>query len=162
MCLVVSSAIFAGTRWIGALVFAGIAAFMTAGLAAWHLYGLILLAIVRRRWTSRGVRCLLVCSDSALWRDHIHTRWLSRMGDVAIVLNWSERASWRSDLRVRVFRRFCGERRNFNPAVVVFRGLKEPYVFRFFYAFQEVKANRRQYLETLEAQMFEALGDKAA
>jgi hypothetical protein len=33
-----------------------------------------------------------------------------------------------------------------------------PYVFRFFYAFQEVKANRRQYLETLEAQMFEALG----
>ena len=36
--------------------------------------------------------------------------------------------------------------------------LREPYVFRFFYAFQEVKANRRQYLETLEAQMFEALG----
>jgi hypothetical protein len=157
------SAIFAGTRWIAALLFAGVAASIIAGQAAWYLYGLSLLAIVRRRWTSRGVRCLLVCSDSPLWRDHIQTRWLPRMGDVAIVLNWSERSSWRSDLRVRVFRRFCGERRNFNPAVVVFRGLREPYVFRFFYAFQEVKANRRQYLETLEAQMFEALGlDKAA
>jgi hypothetical protein len=163
VCLAFCSAIFAGTRWIGALLFAGVAAFMIAGLAAWYLYGLILLAIVWRRWTPRGVRCLLVCSDSPLWRDHIQTHWLSRIGDAAIVLNWSERASWHSDLRVRVFRRFCGERRNFNPAVVVFRGLREPYVFRFFYAFQEVKANRRQYLETLEAQMFEALGlDQAA
>ena len=161
--LVACSAIFAGTRWIGSLVFAGLAAFMMAGLAAWYLYGVILLAIVRRRWTPRGVRCLLVHSDSPAWRDHIQTRWLSRIGDVAIVLNWSERASWRSDLRVRVFRRFCGERHNFNPAVVVFRGLREPHVFRFFYAFQEVKANRRQYLEALEAQMFEALGlDNAA
>ena len=141
----------------------GVAALVMAGLAVSYLYGLILLAIVRRRWTRRGVRCLLVYSDSPAWRDHIQTSWLSRMGDVAIVLNWSERASWRSDLRVRVFRRFCAERRNFNPAVVVFRGLREPYVFRFFYAFQEVKANRRQYLEALEAQMFEALGlDKAA
>jgi hypothetical protein len=163
VCVVACSAIFAGTRWAGALLFAGVAAFMMAGLAAWYLYGLILLAIVWRRWTPRGVRCLLVYSDSPVWRDHIKTGWLSRIGDVALVLNWGERASWRSDLRVRVFRRFCGEWRNFNPAVVVFRGLREPYVFRFFYAFQEVKANRRQYLETLEAQMFEALGlDTAA
>jgi hypothetical protein len=36
-------------------------------------------------------------------------------------------------------------------------------VFRFFYAFQQVKAGRRQYLESLENQMFEALGlDRSA
>jgi hypothetical protein len=144
-------------------MFAALAALIPAGIAVRYLYGLILLTIVWRRWTRRGVRCLVVYSDSSPWRDHIKTGWLPRIGDAAIVLNWSERRSWHSDLAVRVFRRFCGEWHNFNPAVVVFRGLREPYVFRFFYAFQEVKANRRQYLETLEAQMLAALGlDTAA
>ena len=37
------------------------------------------------------------------------------------------------------------------------------FVFRFFYAFQQAKAGRPEYLESLEAQMFEALGlDKQA
>jgi hypothetical protein len=134
-----------------------------AAIVARYLYGVVLLVIVRLRWTRRGVRCLVVYSESPAWHDHIRTGWLSRIGDVATVLNWSERASWRSDLSVRLFRQFCGEWRNFNPVVVVFRGLRQPYIFRFFYAFQQVKAGRRHYLETLEAQMFEALGsDKAA
>ncbi len=163
VCLVAGSAIFARTMWGGAFLFAQLAALILAGIAAWYLYGLILLAIVWRRWGRRGVRCLVVYSDSTAWRDHIKTAWLPRIGDAALVLNWSERPSSRSDLAVRVFRRFCGARRNFNPAVVVFRGLRQPYVFRFFYAFQEVKANRGQYLQALEAQMFAALGlDKAA
>lgn len=161
--LAVCVGVFAATRSVVAVVFGVPGALVLAGLAAWHLYGLTLLGIVRQRWTRRGVRCLLVYSNSPAWRDHIRTAWLPRMGDTAVVLNWSDRASWRSTLEARLFRRFCGERRNFNPAVVVFRGLREPYVFRFFYAFQEVKAGRAQYLATLEAEMFEALGlDKAA
>jgi hypothetical protein len=158
VCLLVGSGIFARTTWVGAFMFAELAALILVGIAAWYLYGVILLAIVWRRWTRRGVRCLVVYSDSSRSRDHIKTGWLPSIGDAGVALNLSERSSSRSDLAVRVFRRFCGQWRNFNPAVVVFRGLKEPYVFRFFYAFQEVKANRREYLEALEAQMFEALG----
>jgi len=138
-------------------------ALVPVAMVGGYLYGLLLLAIVQKRWASRGVRCLLIYSDSPLWRDHIRTGWLPRFEGLAVTLNWSERASWRSDLGVRVFRWFCGQRSNFNPAVVVFRGLSRPYVFRFFYAFQETKAGRNQYLSTLESQMFEAIGiDKAA
>jgi hypothetical protein len=161
--LAVCAAIFEGTRWAGTFLFALPAALLLAGKAAWYLYGLALLAIVRRRWAPRGVRCLVVYSNSPAWQDHVHLRWLPRIGAVATVLNLSEQPSSESTLAVRLFRRFCGARRNFNPAVVVFRGLREPYVFRFFYAFQEVKADRHHYLQTLEAQMFNALGvDDAA
>jgi hypothetical protein len=59
---------------------------------------------------------------------------------------------------VRLFREFCPGPRNFNPAVLVFRDLQPPLVFRFFYAFQEAKHGQSQYLEALEAQMFVALG----
>ena len=113
---------------------------------------------VRRQWAPRGVRALLVHSNSESWQDHIAERWIPRIGDHAAIFNWSERATDRGSLEARVFRRFCGETRNFNPAVVVFRGLKRPRVFRFYYAFLEVRAGRPQYLEEQERGMFEALG----
>jgi hypothetical protein len=46
---------------------------------------------------------------------------------------------------------------NFNPAVLVLRGRQRPHVFRFFYAFQQATHGRRQYLETLEAELFSEL-----
>jgi hypothetical protein len=69
----------------------------------------------------------------------------------------SERQRWTRTLEVRVFRHFCGESLNFNPAVVVFRDYREPLVFRFYYAFHEAKVGRTRYLEELENRMFEAL-----
>jgi hypothetical protein len=124
-------------------------------------YGLALLLAVRRTWSAAGVRCLVVYSNSPVWEAHIKTKWLPRFGDVAVKLNWSERASWRRTLAGRVFDHFCGSR-NFNPAVVVFRGLRQPMVFRFFYAFQEVKAGRPQYMQRLESDLLDALGMKSA
>jgi hypothetical protein len=157
VCLAACLALFARTSWPSAIILGGLAGLGLAGIVAWYLYGIILLAIVRLRWTRRGVRCLVVYSESSAWHEHIRTGWLPRIGDAAVVLNLSDRGTWESVLSLRLFRRFCGNWRNFNPAVVVFRGLRQPFVFRFFYAFQQVKAGRRQYLETLESQMFEAL-----
>ncbi|HEX6974832.1 MAG TPA: hypothetical protein VF147_10550, partial [Vicinamibacterales bacterium] len=119
-------------------------------------YAVCLLIAVRLRWTRRGIRCLVVHSNSAKWQAHVQTRWLGPLGPNAMALNWSERASWRRTLAVRVFDRFCGRTHNFNPAVVVFRGLRRPAVFRFYYAFQEAGHGRTHYLEQLEAQMFAA------
>ncbi len=158
----VCAARYVQSRWAGSLVFAAPGAALLAGLALRYLYGVALLVMVRRTWTGRGVRCLLIHSDSAAWEGRIRTRWLPRIGDIAVTLNWSQRHSWHSTLAVRVFKRFCGTRRNFNPAVIVFRGLRRPYVFRFFYAFQEVKTGRPQYLERLEVEMFDALRLDAA
>ena len=49
-------------------------------------------------------------------------------------------------------------RRNYNPAVLVFRGLRRPAVYRFYYAFQQAKHGRTQYLDALEAELFRELG----
>ena len=48
---------------------------------------------------------------------------------------------------------------NFNPAVLVLRGLKRPLVYRFYYAFQHAKHGRTDYLERLERDLFEHLGN---
>jgi hypothetical protein len=149
--------VFAATRWAGALALAMLAGVPLAIILSRYLYGLALLAGVHWTWTRWGRRCLVVYSDSPAWADHIQKAWLPRIGEAAVVLNWSGRASWRSSLAVRVFRRFGAGRRNFNPVVVVFRGLRQPHVFRFFYAFRQADAGRREYLERLETQMFEAL-----
>lgn len=124
--------------------------------------GRFLLARVQAQWAPRGIRCLLVSSDSDHWKEHIETRWVPRIGAHAARLNWSRRREVNRSLEYAVFAHFTAgwqnQGLNFNPAVIVFRGLRWPLVFRFFYAFREARAGRPQYLEEQEAQMFAALG----
>ena len=123
------------------------------------LLGQWLLHRVRVEWSPRGVRCLLVHSDSPVWQGHVESKWMPSLDSMAVKLNWSERTRWGRPLEVRAFRHFCyWSRRNFNPAVIVFRGLRAPLVFRFHEAFHEARIGRRQYLDELEAAMFEAVG----
>jgi hypothetical protein len=131
------------------------------GAGAWirhYLIGQHLLRAVQNEWYPRGIRCLIVHSDSPVWREHIESHWLPRFGHVAFTLNWSERARWERALAVRVFDHFCGRHRNFNPAVVVFRGMDRPLVFRFFRAFKQAKHGSTEYVAILEQQMLAALG----
>ncbi len=151
------AALFLAKRSFVPIAFAIPVVLVLGGRLAWFVYGVVLLAAVRRNWSPRGVRCLLVFSNSPVWQTHIETMWLPRFGHVAETLNWSERALWRPTLAVRVFRRFC-RGADFNPAVIVFRGLRRPMVFRFFYAFHQVKAGRPQYLQRLESDLLAALG----
>ena len=71
------------------------------------------------------------------------------------MLNWTKRADWRNSLEVRLFIHFIRSRRNFNPAVLVLRGMKRPMVYRFYYAFRDAKNGRRDYLIELEQEMFQ-------
>lgn len=123
-----------------------------------RLRSLSLLIEWRRVLAPRGVRCLVVYSESPTWQRHIEEVWLPRVGDQAVTLNWSARATWTHSLEVRVFKRFVDGRRNYNPAVLVFRGLRQPGVYRFYYAFQEAKHGRTEYTESLEAELFQELG----
>jgi len=124
-----------------------------------RVLGLILLAESRRVLESRGVRCLVIYSDSPTWEEYIRNKWLPRLGQRAVALNWSQRSTWPASLEVRLFKHFVGSsRHNFNPAVLVLRGPRRPHVFRFYYAFQQAKHGRRQYLETLEEELFSELG----
>jgi hypothetical protein len=154
--LAITLAWYVATRGLVALGLVIAGAVGLALLLSHALHGLVLLARVRLEWTSRGVRCLVVHSHSPLWEEHIASRWLARLGDRAVTLNWSERSAWSGSLPVRLFRYFGGTR-NFNPAVLVFRGLRRPLVFRFYYAFHEARIGRPQYLEELEQAMFAVL-----
>jgi len=145
------------SRWW--LVLAGPGVLLLVIGATKQIYGLMLLAESRRRLESRGIRCLVVYSESPTWEEYIRTAWLPRLGKHAVILNWSERSSWPRSLEVRLFKRFIGSSgHNFNPAVLVLRGSRRPQVFRFYYAFQQAKHGRRQYLEALESELFEKLG----
>lgn len=145
------------TSWTWVLVPAGLIAIVLAYAIGSQVYELILLMSAQRTWAPAGVRCLVIHSDSPVWSDHIRTQWLPHFGPFARQLNWSQRATWSSSLEVRLFRRFCLATFNYNPAVLVLRGLRSPLVFRFFYAFHEAKHGDGQYLERLETQMFTAL-----
>jgi len=126
--------------------------------AIYRVLGLFLLSESRRLLESRGIRCLVVYSESPMWGDYIRNAWLPRIGQRAVTLNWSERSSWPTSLEVRLFKRFIGSSWNFNPAVLVLRGFRQPRVFRFYYAFQQAKHGRGQYLKTLESELFDELG----
>lgn len=141
--------------WVWLLIAAPAISLLTA-LVASVIYELGLLTLAKLMFGRRGIRCVVIYSQSPHWRDHIAAHWLPRLDGAAVTLDWTERAGWRSGLRVALFHRFCGPY-DFNPAVIVFRGLRRPYVFRFRRAFQEAKRGRRQYVDALEEQMYRAV-----
>jgi hypothetical protein len=116
----------------------------------------------RRRWRGTRVRGILVYSDSPNWRDYVEKNWIPELKDRVVVLNWSERKSWPRSLPVRLFNFFClenwfivvGPGTNFNPALVLLRGLRHPFVYRYYYAFRDAKHGNMEALRKLETHMF--------
>jgi hypothetical protein len=123
-------------------------------LLAVTTYEHILLVLAYLVLQRRGVRCVVIHSQSPIWKDRIQNEWLPRLGPRATTLDWSQRARWRRSIAVALFERFARVDRNFNPAVIVLRGLRQPYVFRFFRAFHEARHGRVSYLQRLEGDLF--------
>ena len=146
--------LFWQSQWWLWLVLALPAAVALTTVIARELRGFFLLAECRRVFEPRGVRFVVVYSESPRWHDHIRRTWLARFGQSAVTLNWTERAQWRRSLEVRLFNHFIRSSRNFNPAVLVLRGSERPLVFRFFYAFQQAQNGRPDYLTKLEEELF--------
>ncbi|MGI5861237.1 MAG: hypothetical protein ACOX6T_04160 [Myxococcales bacterium] len=154
----------AGIGWL-AVVLGVPAAYV---LASW-LFGRLLLVSALLLWRPRGIRGVLVYSESPTWKRYIEEEWLPRIGTRMKHLNWSARASWGNALPVLLWRHYCGYYRggsgshhNFNPAVILLRGLRRPLVFRFHGPFQAAKHGDIEGLKALERQLFEALGDSSA
>src|SRR5436305_2665401 len=78
------------------------------------LAGLFLHIAVWCCWCARGRYVLFVYSDSPIWHDYVEAHILPRLGERAVVLNWSRRSLWRRTLAVLAFRYFGGHR-TFNP-----------------------------------------------
>lgn len=108
-------------------------------------------------WLPRRRNILFVYSDSPVWREYIDAQILPKIAHRSIVLNWSQRNTWRPSLARVVFRHFGGSE-EFNPMAVVFPLLRPAQVFRFWQPFRDWKHGRREPLERLQAMFFAFIG----
>ena len=127
-------------------------------LLAYGLYALLLHVLLWIVWGLAGKRVLFVYSNSPVWQSYIEGEILPRLPHGSVVLNWSERRSWRRwSLAAAVFHCFGG-RREFNPLAIVVRPLRWVRVFRFWRAFRDAKHGNRHALHQMETQFFSFLG----
>jgi hypothetical protein len=116
-------------------------------LALFALHRLSLYLLVWLLWLPKGKDILFVYSNSPIWHDYMTQQVLPLVQDRSVVLNWSERSTWRkSRLTQQVFYSFGGHR-EFNPMVIRFRPLRRAKLFRFWSAFKDCK---RGYAEPVE------------
>lgn len=132
-------------------------------LAIWPLFrwvkGSYLKWQFRRTWGIRGRVGVFVYSESPNWQSYVEANILPRIADRAVILNWSERAAWRSrrPLEVRVFDHWAGDK-EFNPIAIVFRPSGKVLVFRFWEPFKALKHGKPDKLHALEKEMLAELG----
>jgi hypothetical protein len=142
--------------WRGLLIFAAVVALIA--VAAYLGYVWRRWRAVRRfraAWQSQCKDLLLVYSNSPNWKRYVEEKWLPRWGNRAVVLNWSERQTWRRDRRAEValFRAFAGDR-EFNPlGIVVPRKGRAAHVVRFWRAFRDYKHGKDGPLRIAEAKL---------
>ena len=109
-----------------------------------------------------GRRMILVYSRSPHWQSYIEQHWLPRYGTQAVILNWSDRSTWRTLRRkpaeIMLFERYAG-RAEYNPLVIGVPARGKPTVIRFWRAFRDFKHGRDGALRLAEADL-EALATR--
>ena len=128
-----------------------------AGILAYWLYGRILLLTSLIAFHKKRIRGVLIWSNSPNWKDYIEKNWQPKIGDRLIILNWSEKERWGKSLPARLFHHFCGTQENYYPSIILFRGLRRPLVYRFFFAFRDYKHGDEKALKGLESHLFRKL-----
>jgi hypothetical protein len=122
----------------------------------WLINASLLLSVVWLTWCPRRRYALVVYSNSPVWQEYFERQVISRLGERAVVLNWSERKRWTLSLAVILFRVFGGSR-DFNPIAIVFEPLVWPRTFRFYKAFRSFKHGRPEDVEKLRLEFFRLL-----
>jgi len=118
-------------------------------------YRLLLRVVVELTSVARGRRILVVYSRSPLWQPYVESNWLPRLGEQAVLLNWSDRREWQHSktLEARVFRHWA-YRRDFNPMVLLFSGLIRTRRIGLYSAFHDLKHGKPDKLQAAESELF--------
>jgi hypothetical protein len=119
------------------------------------LWGCILYLSIWLTWRKQYV--LLVYSDSPIWKDYVEREIIPHIKNKAIILNWSERKSWKISLSRLAFRYFGGDR-NFNPIALVFRPFQLVETYRFYQAFKKFKHGNVTEVEEIKDKLLRDLG----
>ena len=122
----------------------------------WLISASLLLSVVWLTWCPRRRYALVVYSNSPVWQEYFERQVISRLGERAVVLNWSERKRWTLSLAAILFRVFGGSR-DFNPIAIVFEPLAWPRTFRFYKAFRSFKHGQPEDVEKLRLEFFRLL-----
>jgi hypothetical protein len=125
----------------------------------WRLiWGAILWVWFWRAHAAHGRPVLFIYSESPNWQAYIEANILPRIGDRAVVLNWSQREQWlaESPWEARFYRRFAGDR-EFNPLALVFGRSGRVKAVRFHQAFLDFKHGKESTLRAAEAELFSLL-----
>ena len=126
-------------------------------LASYCMYRVTLYLLIWLWWSRSGKDVLLIYSNSPIWHEYMTTQILPLLQERAVVLNWSERESWRKrSLAVRAFNMFKGAR-DFNPMVILFRPFRGAKSFRFFQSFKAWKHGDRKEVEQIRSELMRAL-----
>jgi hypothetical protein len=129
---------------------------VAVALLLWLISALLLLSVVWLTWSPRRRYAVVVYSNSPVWQEYFEREVIPRLGERAIVLNWSERKSWPLSLPVILVWVFGGSR-EFNPMAIVFKPLLWPRRFRFYKAFRAFKHGRPDDVERLRLEFFALL-----
>lgn len=152
-----SKGVFAANARVALLWPVVVVALMVAlvALPFYGLYRLVLRCLVEVLWCARGRRILLIYSRSPVWQHYIESHWLPRLGDRAVILNWSDRAAWwrTAPFAALVFGHWAPYE-DFNPMALVFRGFPRTRRIGFFYAFRDWKHGKDGTLKAAEAELF--------
>jgi hypothetical protein len=142
------------SRALIALLLISFSPILIVWVLVYFLWGLVLYIGIWLTWKKELV--LFVYSDSPTWKNYIEQEILPHIRDRAMILNWSERKSWKNSLPVLAFRYFSGHR-NFNPIAIIFRPFHHAKTYRFFEAFKEFKHGYPEAVEEIKKQLFENL-----
>jgi hypothetical protein len=144
-----------GSKILITLVLISLSPVLIVTILLYFLWGAILYLAI---WLTREKQFVVfVYSNSPIWKDYIEREILPRIQDRAVILNWSERGTWKNSLEVLAFRYFGGQR-NFNPIGMVFRPLHVAETYRFYDAFKEFKHGNVENVENIKRKLFESLG----
>ena len=126
---------------------------LVIGLVLFATHRVVLYTLVWMLWVPKGKDTLFVYSNSPIWHDYMMRQVLPLVLDRAIVLNWSERSTWRIwRLTQQVFYSFGGHR-EFNPMVIMFRPFRRAKLFRFWSVFKDWKHGNTEPVERLRNEL---------
>lgn len=132
-------------RWASFLAFLGLALLLGRALP------------IARWWKGKGARCILIYSDSPIWKSYIENRWLPAAGDQLELINISQHHHWKPSLAGLLLEAHLAARKRPSlPAALILS--ERPILLDFHGSFLDHEAGDDEQLKKGEQRLTRALG----
>jgi len=104
----------------------------------------------------KGRKILFIYSDSSNWKDYVETNILPRIAAHAVILNWSKRREWGSqmELETKLFHQLAGSGK-FVPVAILFSPIGKASAFRLWQSSENPKHGKIRVSKEAEQTFFE-------